>query len=660
MSSRSKWIWLYGDYEIFHSLLVHERRQEFGVDYPYFGVQSHVYPSVTFEKGITTDIDGEVTFYVNGKAYIVFDGVFYPAGKTIRYNAGAHYIFIRVTNPRGLPAIFAEGDIATDESWSCGVNGYIPSPVGATPAYTSKTDNVEIFPFAYARKEPISCIQREHGWLYDFGAEMFAKLYVTANASNVGVYYGESVEEATATDNPDPTQNALLFEYADIDGERSFPSRAFRYVYVLTEKKPQSVYAESEYLPVNNQAVFVCENARINRVFDVAADTFLLTSREFYLDGIKRDRWVWAGDAYQSFMMNRYATNDAEIIKRTILALLGKPPYVEHINTINDYTFYLMISVYDYWYSTGDTGFIEKIFARLKALYEFAVSRLDENGLVCKKKGDWIFIDWSESLDKEGPICAEQILLWKATKCMKELACAVQKSVPALLDEEALKRKIYELYYKPELGGFIDAFISGKNQINRQQNVLALLYHFTSEEEGKRILEQVLCNTSVPPITTPYFKFFELLAVCEYGKTDDALDMLESYWGKMLDLGATSFWEQFDEQKIGAGHYEMYGKAFGKSLCHAWGSGPLYFLGRYVAGVRASSFASQSFIVEPRTDLYKNFNAIVPIGMGIVELAFKNDILTVRTNRSGGVLKVKGQEFVLPQDRVYTVSLNKL
>jgi hypothetical protein len=76
--------------------------------------------------------------------------------------------------------------------------------------------------------------------------------------------------------------------------------------------------------------------------------------------------------------------------------------------------------------------------------------------------------------------------------------------------------------------------------------------------------------------------------------------------------------------------------------------------------VRASSFASQSFIVEPRTDLYKNFNAIVPIGMGIVELAFKNDILTVRTNRSGGVLKVKGQEFVLPQDRVYTVSLNKL
>ena len=587
----------------------------------------------------------------------MFDGVFYPSGKKIRYTEGKHYIFIRVTNPRGLPAIFAEGDIVTDESWSCGVNGYISSPVGAMPEYTKKTDNVEIFPFSYERKNAVSCVKYGQGWLYDFGKEIFAKLHITACERNVGIYYGESIEEATATSNPNSTQNAVLFEYADCNGAHSFVPRAFRYIYVLAKEQPRCVYAECEYLPVKNQAVFTCDNPRIEQVFRVAVDTFLLNSREFYLDGIKRDRWVWSGDAYQSFIINRYCTNDTEIIKRTILALLGKPPYLEHINSINDYTFYLMISAYDYWYATGDEDFIRKIFPRLVALYDFTVSRLDENGLVCKRTGDWIFVDWSESLDKEGPICAEQILFWKATKCMEALSEAMKQNIPSLCDAEELRRKIYDLYYKATLGGFIDSFSSGRNQVNRQQNVLALLYNFTSEEEGENIVEHVLCNAEVPPITTPYFKFFELIAMCEYGKVQYAIDMLETYWGKMLDLGATSFWEQFDNKKSGVQHYEMYGHAFGKSLCHAWGSGPLYFLERYVVGVRASSFASKTFLVEPCVDIYKKFHAVVPLGAGIVEVTLEDGHLTVFTNRDGGILKINEKEIPLSKGLPLIVSV---
>lgn len=333
---------MFGDYEIFHSLLVHERRQKFGVDYPYFGVQSHVAPSVIFEKKITAEEDGEVTFYVKGKAYVVFDGVFYATGKPIRFSAGKHDIFIRVTNPHGLPAVFAEGDIATDESWSCGVNGYTMTPVGAAPAYWTKDDDVEVFPFAYERKSFVACEKSDEGWLYDFGAETFAKLYVETTENGVGIYYGESREEALAVSDPNPAKNAVLFEKTDIKGRTCFPTRAFRYVHIVAKKEPESVYAEHEFLPQQSVSTFSCENALAEQIFRVATDTFLLNSREFYLDGIKRDRWVWAGDAYQSFMINRYATNDAEIMKRTILALLGKPPYIEHVNTINDYTLYLL------------------------------------------------------------------------------------------------------------------------------------------------------------------------------------------------------------------------------------------------------------------------------------------------------------------------------
>lgn len=310
--------------------------------------------------------------------------------------------------------------------------------------------------------------------------------------------------------------------------------------------------------------------------------------------------------------------------------------------------------MYDYWYATGDTDFVSRIFSRLSALYAFVYSRLDENGFVCKRNGDWVFLDWSDSLDKEGPICAEQILLWKATKCMEQLSAAVGQSI-TLCDAAALRERIYRFYYKPELGCFIDGFVSGRNIVNRQQNVFALLYGFVSEAEGALILRNVLCNEKVPPITTPYFKFFELIALCENGCEEVAIRMLDSYWGKMIARGATSFWESFDETQTGAAQYEMYEHAFGKSLCHAWGSGPIYILGRYVAGVRVTSFASQTFVVQPKTDVYSTFQGTFFVGSGKVTVSLRDGVVRVLSDRSGGELVVGGRRIPIRKDEELTV-----
>ena len=32
----AQWIWYYGDFEIYHTLQLHSRRQEYGADYPAF------------------------------------------------------------------------------------------------------------------------------------------------------------------------------------------------------------------------------------------------------------------------------------------------------------------------------------------------------------------------------------------------------------------------------------------------------------------------------------------------------------------------------------------------------------------------------------------------------------------------------------------------
>ena len=58
------------------------------------------------------------------------------------------------------------------------------------------------------------------------------------------------------------------------------------------------------------------------------------------------------------------------------------------------------------------------------------------------------------------------------------------------------------------------------------------------KEEKASIIENVLKNDAIPPITTPYFKFYEMEAWCEMGKLDHVREEMLSYWGGMLDLGS--------------------------------------------------------------------------------------------------------------------------
>ncbi len=652
MGLQAKWIWLYGDYEIYHSNLLNSRREAYGDDYPAFITYPTIHMNVGFSREYELNESTSFRVKANGKFQVRIDHLPQRA-KDGEYfvSAGKHIIVICVCNVQGLPAVYVSGDkVVSDESWVASDRTWDSIPVGCTPAYISPDDNVEIFPFFYERVDIVSETQCPHGKLYDFGKELFGFLYVNGMQKRFSVYYGESVEEAL------DTENAILMEKNLVGDRVKLRQRAFRYVYIESEVPAKKVYMDYEYLPLKDTGSFSCNDENVKKIFDMSAYTLHLNSREFYLDGIKRDRWVWAGDAYQSFMINPYLYFDREIIKRTILSLLGTPPYRQHVNTINDYSFYLIISVYDYWFLTGDGDFIEKVYCKVKGLYDFCVGRLDDNGFVCERPGDWIFIDWAESLDKEGPHCAEQILLWQATRCIKKLAEICGEPCGGVVDENALKEKIYSYFYDKEAGGFIDGFESGKRKVNRHQNILALLYDFTNERESRDILEKILLNDSIPQITTPYFKFFELMALCKNNRVEIAQDQITSYWGDMLRMGATSVWEEYNPEESGKAHYSMYNEPYGKSLCHAWGSGPICFLGKYVAGVRPTSAGYATWEACPNPGKYKEFHATVPLNGGRVTIDYENGKLNLISDCAGGTLVWKGVRYPVQKDIPVSVS----
>ncbi len=653
----AKWIWYPGEFEIYHSLQLHSRRYERGVHTPCQWGLPMVYPNVAFTKNASLREETTITVYATAPGVVQAACGQWPkmqrfsasTGKPLTLPAGEYSISVQLTKTDGLPAIYLDaGALSTDESWTANhglrtMGGDLELPHAAcTPAFTQPTDDPQVFPFSYERWDPVTTRPEGDGILCDFGRESFGIVHIEGcdPAEQLVVRYGESETEAL-------DDNAIFYEEVSGQREYVFPAFALRYVWVSGSAK--TVWLDYEYLPLTDRADFACDVPEVKQVWDVCSHTFHLNSREFFLDGIKRDRWVWSGDAYQSYMVNNYLFFDREITKRTIRALLGKPPYEQHINNINDYSMYLIIAVWDYYFATGDQAFVAEIYDRLVQLYRFAHDRLDENGLVVGRPGDWIFIDWSR-FDREGPHAVEQILLWKAMDTLDRLSALLGKPSPVQPGEaDALHAKVNALFWDEEKGAYIDTFASGKRHVTRHANIFAILYDF-APEKVERMVANVLHNDAITAITTPYFKLFELMALCHIGDVQAAQNMILSYWYPMLELGATSIWEQFDPNETGAQHYSMYGDPYGRSLCHAWGSGPIYLLGRYVAGVCATSVGYETYDVCPQPGNYRHFTATVPLPEGSVTVSYDGDAgtVTATATHSGGTLRFADQSVAIP------------
>ena len=110
---------------------------------------------------------------------------------------------------------------------------------------------------------------------------------------------------------------------------------------------------------------------------------------------------------------------------------------------------------------------------------------------------------------------------------------------------------------------------------------------------------------------------------------------------------ATSVWEAYDPEDEDAEHYAMYSRSFGKSLCHAWGSGPILILGKYFAGV---SKTEDGFVVKPALDQYPEFYACVPLPSGEVRVSLANSELRVSSNVKGGRLIVGDKEYEIKKN----------
>lgn len=635
MGTQATWIWFPGDFEMMLNLNVHSARYERGMQVTPIWRLDSFYENVKFRK--TFVLSEETTIYIEseGQTAVEVDRLgnyIYDYQNGLHLPKGEHFIVITVFNRNSIPTIFIDSpQLKTDETWqvTC-VDGIWHQ--AERWSFNKKETPPTKFPFETTDIEAVRVEKMQNGILYDFGKELMGYLRFQGvyGSGMCQISYGESREEAL-----DYEHSEVIDSFDSMaDGFVSPRSKAYRYVYLRTTDDLQvdKITAIYEYLPIKNRGNFTCNDSLINDIYDVSLHTLHLNSREFFFDGIKRDRWVWGGDACQSYMLNYYSFFDKDICKRTMRVLRGKNVIATHHNTIQDYTCYWFIALYDYYLYTGDKEFIVNIYQNAKGLMDFCLNKMDDRGFMKADPQDWVFIDWAP-IDNSRDVSTIQILFARSLQTMALLA---------EINHDAQGQEYYNAAYQKTLTNCFRYFWSNKYNcfthglaeepdavVTKYPNMFALLFGYLNDEQRESAKINTLLNENVLKITTPYMRFYELMSLSEIGCLEQVTMFLKEYWGGMLNLGATSFWEEYNPEKSGVEHYEMYGRRYGKSLCHAWGAGPILLFGRYYLGVRPASFGYKTFVVSPHLG-----------GLGVVEGSVPTPDGDIYVRYDGETLKV--------------------
>ena len=695
MTKTPTWIWYPGDFEVWLGNKFNNRRTERGAMFPPFWKQDSHWVTVEFSTRVYLDEEEKVAVWTEGEFNFMLDGkltsplsapdiIWYESGESfdgyrIRIPKGEHRLNFKVWNQITPPALFIDGKtVKTDSTWlvtyedkiwidengvAHGSGIYMPA---ASWNFNQPNTPPSEFHLLWRHALPVKSKKVGKGRLYDFGREMFGHLDFCAITGDGGcnIYYGESREEAL-----DKEQCETLDHVGFSNGRQyiQLGSKAFRYVYIeMTGSVEYELAMYEEYAPHDPQhsGSFECNDKLLNDIWQVGARTMDLTTQEFFMDGIKRDRWTWSGDAIQSYLMNYYLRFDSECVKRTIRQLRGKDPVTAHVNTIMDYTFYWLISVYDYYLYTGDVEFIREIYPKMRTMMDYVEKRLNQDGMAEGQKDDWIFVDWVDfPMHKRGALAFEQMLLCKAylsmANCADVLGSHPLENPPqgSLDDDEwgvayaidhdiyltsarRLMHRIDEQFWDEDAQAYLHALEDGElnRQVTKFPNMFSMIYDLVDDDRKKVIMQHVMLNPDIERITTPYMRFYELEALCQMGLQTQVLDEIRSYWGGMIREGATTFWEKYVPEEKGVQHLAMYGRPYGKSLCHAWGASPVYLLGKYFLGVCPLKAGYEEYEVRPVLGGLKWMRGAVPTPFGLIRVEMTADTITIESDGGKGSL----------------------
>ena len=331
------------------------------------------------------------------------------------------------------------------------------------------------------------------------------------------------------------------------------------------------------------------EDETLQKIYDVSVKTLADCMQNVFEDGPKRDRRLWLGDLRLQALAN-YATFDqTELVKRCIYLFAGmtaengkisanvfvEPNIVPDDTFLYEYSLFLVSTLYDYYQRHPDMTMIKQIYPICKKQMDVTLSMFDKEGKLVPDEDYPVFVDWSNEFNKDTAGQAETIYVLKQFIYLAKLV-----NDNEIEKYEKYLQKITDYALNHLFNEEKNLFVSGNNEYNLASQVWMVLAHIMSDEKNKSIMQTAIkAMFPIKGIATPYMYHHIVEALFEADLKDEAIDLMKKYWGKMIELGADTFWEAFDPTDV---KYSPYGSSIVNSYCHAWSCTPAYIIKKYI------------------------------------------------------------------------------
>lgn len=231
----------------------------------------------------------------------------------------------------------------------------------------------------------------------------------------------------------------------------------------------------------------------------------------------------------------------------------------------------------------------------------------------------WGFVDWGYAAPTTGPDVAvlahvvmslRQWIVWLERIGLEGEASAWTKEYERLADLlRPIIRSSASPYHAHVLGyhaGVVDAAAAVPHIIDRFEN------GFPFDLAAARLKNPTKADRTA---VTPYFTNYSMPILLEAGHGELVRDLWHRGWGWMLQNGATTWWEVFDDRW---------------SRCHAWSGAPTWQLSRYALGLRPSGETGETTLTVSTLGLARVAGKVPVRGGGIASVSWEREGDVVR------------------------------
>jgi alpha-L-rhamnosidase len=462
--------------------------------------------------------------------------------------------------------------------------------------------------------------------LLDFGKELFGGVrfevatVAPRDRARLRVRLGESVSEAVAGCFDDRTLEVRARQSVD------FGTTGFRFLRIDLVEKTTAVeltglgaYGISRDLEY--RGMFRCNDELLNRIWDTGAYTVHLCMQKFLWDGIKRGRSVWAGDLYPAANVVSAVFGDHSVVPESLDYVRDKTledgfEPLPWMNGIAAYSLWWVIAQEEWYLHHGQMSYLEGQRAYLRQLLPIVFEHIDDAGR--ERLDGWRFLDWATASDETAIHCGFQGLTAWALRAASRLC--------EILGEDALRNRCASVLRR------IAGYQPPATQ-NKQAWALLTLGGLADAAEANR----VVFTRNPAAGLSPFLAYPVLEARARAGDYLGCLELIRTYWGAMINLGATTFWEDFDldwgpqpagideivpedRRDIHADFGRCSFSGLSQSLCHGWSAGPTAWLSRHVLGIEPAAPGCRVVRIRPHLGNLQWAEGAFPTSLGIIRV----------------------------------------